>query len=197
MAEEKPAPLLPDDVLWKILFTLPLRTLGMLAAFSRLCHSVLKERLKEVDRLRDYKPRGTSALSLLQLFWISTLVRRFCRSLSLETGEPLEVAKHFHLETFLIEPNFLRCDFIDSYRRPHTERVAGDGRCVAYATLAFLDGSLFQGCLRLSWLDGAANRRRGLNFELRRGGKVMESPILRFTLSIGLGAWTMRCCRHC
>eukprot|EP00884_Botryococcus_braunii_P015173 jgi/Botrbrau1/23657/Bobra.55_2s0040.1 len=170
-SEPVPAPELPDDMVSIIIYWLPLTKLAKLAASSRLCLRVLKWRFQDVDWLRGYRPRSrcTCALSLQQLLWISTLVRRFCRGLSLETGEPLdsmkERARYHHAEVTSVRQGVLKFN-VDNTSW-NDKPVPGDGRCGVFTSSVFHCGSRVRASMRLYWKDRNTNADRALNFELR------------------------------
>eukprot|EP00884_Botryococcus_braunii_P015174 jgi/Botrbrau1/23658/Bobra.55_2s0041.1 len=175
-SQPAPPPELPDDLVRIIISPLPLKKLAKLAASSSLCLGVLKEWFKDVDCLRGYRPhvQCTCALSLQQLLWTSTLLRRFCRSVSLETGEPLDSTIDHHTESVIFDSGFLSFGFKDSngvvFVR-HLDRVSGAGRCAARPVSMFHCGSLVQAGMRLCWVDDDDSCSfHGLNFELRSLG---------------------------
>eukprot|EP00884_Botryococcus_braunii_P015166 jgi/Botrbrau1/23650/Bobra.55_2s0036.4 len=161
-----PSPELPDDMVRIIIYPLPLTTLAKLAASSSLCLGVLKERFRP-------HVQCTCALSLQQLLWISTHLRRLCRSVSLETGEPLDGTKARYTSVVLFNSGLLNFCFGDSdgtvFVR-HSEHVPGGGPCAAISVSLFHLGSLVRAGMRLCWVDYTASIYRGLNFELTSAG---------------------------
>eukprot|EP00884_Botryococcus_braunii_P015161 jgi/Botrbrau1/23646/Bobra.55_2s0032.1 len=100
-------------------------------------------------------------------------LRRFCRSVSVETGEPLDGTKAHHTEVVLYDSGLLSFYFGDSdgavFVR-HSDRVPGGGPCAALSVSLFHCGSLVRAGMRLCWVDYTTSIYHGLNLELRSAG---------------------------
>lgn len=200
--EGQRAAILPDDVVRMIISLLPLTLVARMAATSRFCYGVLQHRRKHleclVEPLRGYQPRGTTPFSLLQLFWISTQVRRLCRGLSLKTGKPLEscsdLSKFTNVDRFYVMPGFLsfQLSLIQVYGG--FEEVAGDGKCMAHNVSEFHYGSLVRACVRI---HRAAPHRHGLSFGHLRGQSEPYLEIRPINWAWGTDDASCRLCCCC